>query len=795
MSSRLRSISTLLTITSSLFLVCTASSARHAEASPAPFQRLAASPDSRLPLQVLSSNPTNIAACLLEGKSKRSFVVLRDLVDQTPQTLRGAKRKRTDLNKELALLTRLLNSKRVKAAPARREVLSQKRAEVLRLLTPERRCQKLSLASFAPKIAAPVGQASATAVPQSTEVGSSATPQTETGTDTGGAPELVLDQCNDGIDNDGDGLVDLADDQRSTIGAPLGCLGPNRWETSGPRPDGYRIYPRSGAGRIIYVSSSVGDDLNDGSAPYPVSGSAHIGPVRTLARGAQMMTADRGQPSWMLLNSCDDFVNQWIGGFYGLPDGTTYGGDYSGNPTTGEPQLFGAYGQCQRRPRIMPGLTTGQALYINNHDSHIVVTGLEFLQHLRDPASALFDHNAGGNAIVIMRASHDIVLEDNRIQFFNSGLKIQSVLDESCPQAMSGDFECDEANLVRNITIRRNLILDNYSTGSHAQGMFTEGVINLTIEENVFDHNGWSEHPRVASTAEATIYNHAMYLAHGFRADAVVRGNIVANSSATGVQLRAGGLVEDNLVLRNPLGITIGHDQNLPGLLASGAILNNVVLDARDIDNEPRGFGIAAAGAGVTIDGNVVAHQQRGSANIYGITIGGGNRPSFNLYVRDNVVYDWSNNGGGSGSAMVVDASINDARITTNQFVQPRGGFVYESLRPQMILSEQNTYYSSGAYIWGQWSDSLIAMLNSNTAAQRVSAATFFATVGDRGSLVSAVTFADPERSLETYMASLNREPSYGAFIQEARSMARGRYQPEFTASVANNYFRAGFAR
>src|SRR5438046_2528330 len=51
---------------------------------------------------------------------------------------------------------------------------------------------------------------------------------------------------------------------------------------------------------------------------------------------------------------------------------------------------------------------------------------------------------------------------------------------------------------LRNATVRRSIITDSYSTsslsaGGKSQGLYASTVDGLTIEGNVFDHNGWNE--------------------------------------------------------------------------------------------------------------------------------------------------------------------------------------------------------------------------------------------------------------------------------------------------------------
>ncbi len=94
--------------------------------------------------------------------------------------------------------------------------------------------------------------------------------------DCGACEEPVVTECNDGIDNDGDGLVDWQMD--------VGCWSSSdTTEAARPRAEesGLLTFDPGPDTRIVYVSSSEGDDANDGSSPALA--------VATPARGAELV--------------------------------------------------------------------------------------------------------------------------------------------------------------------------------------------------------------------------------------------------------------------------------------------------------------------------------------------------------------------------------------------------------------------------------------------------------------------------------------------------------------------------
>ena len=139
-----------------------------------------------------------------------------------------------------------------------------------------------------------------------------------------------------------------------------------------------------------------------------------------------------------------------------------------------------------------------------------------------------------------------------------------------------------------NIILRRDIIVDNYSTASHAVGLYVDNVANLILEQNLFDHNGWNAS---IPGAEANIFNHDLYIQNTSGLPTAI-GNIFANASATGAQPGPGGTIVGNLFVNNPIGLQVGSTE--AGMFASTAtVTGNVVLDGTDIDpNTPRGTGI-----------------------------------------------------------------------------------------------------------------------------------------------------------------------------------------------------------
>jgi hypothetical protein len=210
-----------------------------------------------------------------------------------------------------------------------------------------------------------------------------------------------------------------------------------------------------------------------------------------------------------------------------------------------------------------------------------------------------------------------------------------------------------------NFTLRRSVITDAYATSAHAQGLYMWNVRNWTVEDNVFDHNGWNT--QVAG-ADPTIYNHNMYI-DSQNPGGTIRNNIVANGAASGIMDRAGGIVTGNLVVNNPVSIIVGNGYNI----ATGAtqVLNNVILNGSDIQSSPvmvRGYGIDInpTNSSTTVQGNVIANAiSSGPAYALNFESGGSNESA-----SGNVIYNWGSNPiMNSGGANVASGQVNPAGL------------------------------------------------------------------------------------------------------------------------------------
>jgi len=303
---------------------------------------------------------------------------------------------------------------------------------------------------------------------------------------------------------------------------------------------------------------------------------------------------------------------------------------------------------------------------------------------------------------------------------------------------------------------------------------------------------------------ESTIFNRNLYLSYGY-GNTTVRGNIDANGASGGLQLRMGGVAEDNLFLRNPHAIVVGSFLNPPGAYVGGVLRDNVVLGSRDIDTQVQGRAFVIESNATTdqgdhslirdleVTGNIVAHQALGTGNITAITLFG-TGPHDTVSVHDNIVYDWARPSWPDPMdqrtfCIRADAEVGstDVLIYDNLFQQPNGGFLARSANDAAGVSLfDNVYHSSAPDPPDAYSRGWFQLAGS------VAMDEWIQVTGDNPT-VESVAFLDPDRDVDSYMGSLGQEPTYEAFIAASLSQSRLNWRDEYTAQAVNAYVQEGF--
>ncbi|HEX8915020.1 MAG TPA: hypothetical protein VF796_21890 [Humisphaera sp.] len=520
---------------------------------------------------------------------------------------------------------------------------------------------------------------------------------------------------------------------------------------------GYTLVTPAVDDRVVYVSSSAGNDANTG-----LSATA---PVKTIARAKSLVRSGYGDQ--LLLKRGDTWheaIGTWTKSGRGADD----------------PMVIGAYG-TGARPTLATGSATGLVTGSTSYPTvdHLVVQGVRFYADARDPSSATYVGAAGSEGVRLLAASTDTLLEDVEVDGYTTNVTVDTYF-----------------GAISNVRVRRCVIADSYNTAGHSQGLYANGVKGLTLTENVLDHNGWNA---AVSGAQQTIYNHDAYIKEsvtGF----VARGNLFANASSHGMQARAGGVIENNTFLNNPIGLSFGHVNGSPVTAGgvSGRVANNLFIGGRSIDASARGWGIEAgnirAGGATAFTGNVFADAPVGSGYAIYLTVGSNvTNPDQAVGINDlsidhNVVYGWSKGlyindslvPGGTGQY-----ALNRVTIANNDF---------QRLQSQYALHVGTNFSASQVFLSGNRYDTAAAGgvmvgVGSSTSVAWSS----WAAGRETGSAEVRVSYLDAARSAGTYVTSLSLGSTDADYVTVARKLSSATFRADLLGSALATYVRTGF--
>lgn len=344
---------------------------------------------------------------------------------------------------------------------------------------------------------------------------------------------------------------------------------------------GWTTFAPSSDTRIVYISSTLGNDNNDGLSPQRA--------VRTVTRGKAIIR--HGFPDWLLFRRGDTWqepLGAWI----------------KSGRSANERLLVGSYGPSTQRPRFDAGQNHGITITGGGGApasiEHIAFVGLDFYAGARDPASPTYSGpgSTQRNGVQWLRPGRDVLFEDCAFRMFAYNIVVDA-----------------ETSGLHDLTIRRCLVLDAYGqNGSyHSQGLYMNNAHGVVIEENLFDHNGW--HDSVPN-AVPTMFNHGMYI-HWQNTGVVVRKNFIARGCSHGVQLRSGGQIVDNVFVRNGIALLLGGDYSPHPSNPTNLIDGNVILQGTDIaPGLPRGWAMEVKQVASPVIRNNIVSTCQGSMAI-----------------------------------------------------------------------------------------------------------------------------------------------------------------------------------
>jgi len=686
-------------------------------------------------------------------------------------------------------------------------------------------------------------------------------------------------ECNDGKDNDGDGSIDWQLD--------LGCYGSNDLTEGGLNNEldnGWTVFEPSVDTRIVYVSSTTGNDKWSGTAP---EWNGVTGPKKTIKSAIKNIRENSSD--WLLFKRGDVWKDEVIGNLR-----------ISGR-SEDKPFVISSYGNSKLRPRFdveETWLRTVGSSGASENRSHVRLLGLHIYMYSKDPFNDFFTGIGGKDSRCIqwLRDGGDVLIEDMKCEYGQVSL---------------------QSNPTKPFTIRRNVFSGSYSLNSHSQSLYSSIGSTLMVEENIFNHGGWNDDFRIAfwnpednhikwaeinsgcfdieleknifhitgldltksnnmddvaniieahinkttinktiellftkggafklsssdylsspnygistytgedkcsnisdffmpadsGTPASTVFNRNMYIAFG-NGKTVVRNNIDANGASGGIQQRMGGVNANNLYMRNPISISFGANENPGNYYVGGIIKNNVILGSRDIDTQPQGTGIFIQSRlkskgknksghsrikDLHVYGNIISHNELGTGNGKGIYILG-KAPIEKLKINNNIVFNWANNKaernknpGGFALVLELSSGADTISIENNIFQQYKTGYLADINRfTSSIILYGNTYWSNNIYR-ASWLKKTEGDFHHNGLLRFDD---WILRSSEKNATFKKTPFYDPNRTIESYMQYLGKEPTYEAFIKRAIEQSKYNWDSSFSANVVNNYIREGF--
>lgn len=528
---------------------------------------------------------------------------------------------------------------------------------------------------------------------------------------------------------------------------------------------GWTLFTPASDSRIVYVSQTGG---NDATAKTYSPGAAAIGnnpflpvgqivPFKTIA--AAFNAVRDTFPDWVLLKRGETWYESGV---------------VKSGRSDAYPFLFGSYGSNSQRPLLKTGKQDGFN-YCCGNIRNFAAVGISFYAQTRDPDSPEFVSDTGGVGFNI---------------YTGSGLT-KGILIEDCMFRYYLNNVIQGPGTTTDIVIRRSIIADNYSGYSHSAGLYTNNV-SFVLEDNLFDHNGWYKQSINSDMSQAggqaTFFNHNTYFSNSH--DVVFRNNLFLRPSSIGNKwisdtAAASGrniTIENNLYVEGELGISMGGNSVGAYRFKNIRIANNVMLDIGRSRPTKRtlGWGLDILDwDGGTVANNYFLHNASDTVNnVHAISVLGqtGIR---NITFTGNTIYGMKSNGplvgfGGTMNGVVFNRNsiqsqgINSALVSTAGFTG--------------LSFSNNSYFSTLAV--SKWFS--VDDVSTDLAGWIIKS-------GETGSKGSAVSYPDPNRTVESYHASLGKPATLAAFISEARKQSKANWRREYTAAAANDWIRAGF--
>ena len=380
---------------------------------------------------------------------------------------------------------------------------------------------------------------------------------------------------------------------------------------------GFAVLPlRSGAHRF-FVNSSAGSDGNGCSgAQVPAT------PLKSIAAAVACVSAGAGDQVLLAEGMKYAEALPWVSGKSG------YSAQY---PTViqsydpADPLNEAKYGRGDQRA-ARPVLTAPQGQVGNGTYQFIAIRGLDF-----NPG----DHGPGVDspALGFVGNASYVLIENNLFQYTGFGWD---------------NYIAKGQHLV----IRGNSFHGMWSSSNgRAAGVYAANVDGVTLEDNVFWHNGWKEGARRDddfSVGGATVFSHSFYLQTNTW-NGIVRRNLSVDGAGDGGIARGDILYSENVSIDNPACVGLGggptYSTDRPDGINIEASYNACLGDADVTSANPLGWGISttAGRSGSRAHHNLLVRSRNpNGVNVRGLanTVQQG-IPSYMTFDH-NVLYLWN---------------------------------------------------------------------------------------------------------------------------------------------------------
>ncbi len=542
--------------------------------------------------------------------------------------------------------------------------------------------------------------------------------------------------------------------------------------------EGWTILDIKNAEKIIYISSVEGNDATAqiyesrasviGNNPFLPSGA--IKAFKTIEEAKKIV--NNGEATWILFKRGDVFTE----GLFSI----------SGKSAE-KPLVFASYGAKKEMPLFH---INGLSAFRNNTKTlkYVYVIGLSFYVPTRNPDSAEFTGFKEGGPTGI-----SLLCLDGRCE-------LNTILIEGCVFRFFRGSSIQRQNdgVVKNIKLRRNLILDNYGHNSHSQGLFTGLVDGFLLEENIFDHNGWYKQQiekgqSNSSEGQATKFNHNTYFQNAknviFKENAFYRTSSIGTKwTANDGEASASNIeIVNNLYYDFEVGISIGGNKtDAPYRFKNITIKENVFNSAGLSRQTNRTLGwnveINDWDNGV-LASNYIVHQNNDEVdNGNGIILKGQNR---NVTIENNKLYNLKNTN-------YLNLDIDGMQEYENTVIKNNKFFKIDEASKHVF--GKIAFPSSGLRLED---NKYIGKEPSFRVNRKTETLEEWSTTSkeDITNSKEVPDYKDPTRSLERYVTEVLGLTSMDDFYTSLREQNILNWRKEYTTKVINDWIKNGFKK